>query len=73
MRKLHITFLLLLGFTSCAAPIVKFSDMSPTQLMTYNRAVEYLDQVFAENELAQVAIYDDTSASPTEIWQKGAL
>jgi hypothetical protein len=41
--------------------------------MTYNRAVEYLDQVFVENELAQVAIYDATSASPTEIWQKGAL
>jgi len=51
MKKLNITFLFLLALASCATPSIKFSDMTPTEIMAYNRKVEYLDQVFCSDRV----------------------
>lgn len=51
MKKLNITLLLLLTLASCVAPSTKFSDMTPIELMAYNRTVEYLDQVYCKKRI----------------------
>ena len=51
MKKFSITFILLLALASCAAPGTKFSDMTPVELMAYNRTVEYLDQVYCQKRI----------------------
>lgn len=49
--KILSSLLLLLALASCATPGPKFHDMSPAELMAYNRTVEYLDQVYCEEEV----------------------
>lgn len=52
MKKLNITFLLLLAFASCAAPSERFNQMTPAELMVYNRTVEYKDQVYCSEQVS---------------------
>jgi len=49
MRKLFITFLLLLA--SCAVANKRIHDMTPADILSYNRTVNYLDRVHCIEEV----------------------
>ena len=51
MKRLNITFILLLALASCTAPGVKFTDMTAAEIMAYNRTVEHLDKVYCSERV----------------------
>jgi hypothetical protein len=53
MNTLNITFISLLTLASCTTAGVKFSDMTPAEIMAYNRTVKYLDQLYC-SELVSI-------------------
>ena len=52
MVRLKFAYPLLLVLASCAAPEQKFTDMTPAEIMVYNRTVEYKDQMYCSEQVS---------------------
>jgi len=51
MKNINITILLLLALASCTAASKKVNDMTPAEIMAYNRTVGYSDRVHCTEEV----------------------
>ncbi len=51
MTRLQLAFPLFLALASCSAPGVRLTDMTPAEILAYNRTVEYLNQVYCSERV----------------------
>lgn len=52
MKNISITALLLLALASCAAPSNRINNMTPAEVIAYNRTVKYLERVYCTEEVS---------------------
>jgi len=51
MSRLKFAYPLLLALASCTAPSVRFTDMTPEEIIAYNQTVEYLNQMYCSERV----------------------